>query len=249
MDPNDTQAAGTAEPVQDTSATQAGETGEVANNEAPEASQGTATETGINAEDTAGEKLFAGKYKTAEDMEKAYTELQSRFTKETSEKAELSRTLNELFATPDPATGTDTEGNTLEEVDPLATEVSNLKKLTAVQSFIMTHPDADPGSMKQILEQDPLVKQISSHEAKLEYAYMRSHLNGSPKAVEQARKDAAQAAVVKVAEKQAAQVESAGKTAPTDENTELYNKATGNYSPKEREAARLALIKKNLVNL
>lgn len=253
MDPNDTQAAGAAEPVQDTSATQTGETGEGVITEAPEATQGTGAEeaptTEVNAEDTAGEKLFAGKYKSAEDMEKAYTELQSKFSRETSEKAELSRTLNELFATPEPSTGTDTEETGIEEADPLATEVSSLKRVTAVQSFIMAHPEANAAAMKEVLEKDPLIKQIAGHEAKLEYAFVKSQSLTSQQAVEQAKKEGATQAAAKIAEKQAAQVEGAGKATPPNEGSELMGKATGNYGPKEREAARLAIIRKNLVNL
>jgi len=50
-------------------------------------------------------------------------------------------------------------------------------------------------------------------------------------------------------EKQAAQVETARKAEQTDENSQLYEKATGNYSQAERDAARRALIRKNLINL
>ncbi len=43
------------------------------------------------AKETAEEKLYAGKYKSVEEMEKAHEELQSKFTKTAQEKAELER--------------------------------------------------------------------------------------------------------------------------------------------------------------
>lgn len=251
MDPNDTQVAGTTDPAEDTSVTQSDATGEVAT-EAPEATQGTeaqgASTTEVNAEDTAETKLYAGKYKTVEDMEKAYQELNSKFTNTTQEKAELSRILNEAFVTPT-TDEAETATEQFVESDPLATEVSNLKRMTAVQTFIISHPEADPAVMQKVLTEDPLVKQINGHEAKLEYAFIKSKSMGTDKAIETARKEAQVQTQVKVVEKQAAQVESASRTEKVDENTELHTKATGNYSYKEREAARIALLKKQLTNI
>lgn len=247
MDPNDTQATEADAPVQtDTADTQASEANEVTN-EAPETTQATeaqeASTTEVNATDTADEKLYAGKYKTPEEMEKAYKSLETKFGQTASEKAELARTLNQAFAAP---TGGD---DGFEEFDTVNQEIEGLKRVTAVQSFIMSHNDADAQAMQKVLAEDPLVKQISGHDAKLEYAYLRSQNMARPKAIAEAEKRAADTAVAKVAEKTSAQVETARKTEKTDQGDELFSKATGNHPQDVRDAARRELIKKHLVNL
>lgn len=49
------------------------------------------------------EKLYAGKFKSPEDMEKSYTELQSKFTKTAQEKAEIERFLQNSQQAPEEA--------------------------------------------------------------------------------------------------------------------------------------------------
>lgn len=242
---DETQTTGTDAPAQDTASPQTSEADVQIESKAPEATQAQEGQPEVKAEDTAEEKLYAGKYKTVEDLEKSYQELQSKFGKETSEKAELTRILNEAFADPSPGGTVDT----YEETNPLQEKVERIERQGAVQNFIFSHPDADPNGMQEILTKDPLVQQIQGHDAKLEYAYLKSQNKRSAGAIEEAKKTAATAAQVKVVEKQAAQVESAQKAAQTDENSELYEKATGNYNQETRDAARRALIRKNLVNL
>lgn len=243
---NDTQAIEPDAPVQDTADTQTSEAN-VQSNDAPEATQVQEETPELNATDTVEEKLYAGKYKSVEDLEKSYQELQSKFGKETSEKAELTRILNEAFATPAPVTDTQDQG--YEEANPLADKVERIERQGAVQNFIFAHPDANASSMQEVLSTDPIVQQIQGHDAKLEYAYLKSQNMTSPKVIEAARNQAASQAQAKIVEKQAAQVESSRKAEQTDENSELYTKATGNFSKAERDAARQAFIRKNLVNL
>lgn len=217
-------------------------------NEAPEATQQQEETAEIKATDTAEDKLYAGKYKSPEDMEKAYKELESKFGQTTSEKAELSRILNEAFANPAPAQAKVQEDIYSDEPDPVNQEIENLKRVTAVQSFVMNHPEADAAALQTVLSTDPYVKQISGHEAKLEYAYLRSQNMAQSKAIAEAEKKGAQATQAKIAEKQVAQVEAAQKAVPTDEEEELLVKAVGG-SPADAKAARAALIRKHLVNL
>lgn len=212
-------------------------------NDAPEAAP--VEEPTVKATDTVEEKLYAGKYKSVEEMEKAYTELQSKYTNTSQEKAEMSRLLTEAFSTPEPTV--QNPDAPFEEPDPVQSEIESVKRSQAVMMFVMNHQDADAGAMKEVLASDPLVKQIQGHEAKLEYAYMKSQSMRQPKAIEEAQKAGAQQAQVKIAEKQTAQVESAQKAEEIQES--LMEKATGNYSGAEREAARKELIRKHLVNL
>lgn len=255
MDPNDTQAVGSEAPetpVEDTAATQPSEASE-SETQAPEATQEQTEvesqgETEVKAEDTAEEKLLAGKYKSVEDLEKSYKELESKYGKEASEKAELTRILNDAFA-PEPAApaATDTDDDIYAE--PAGNNDTDvLKRDMAVMKFILAHEDADGSTMKEVLASDPLISQISGHEAKLEYAYLRSKNMTQPKAIEEARKSAAQQTHAKIAEKQVAQVESAKKAEPIDDNAELMTQATTG-KPKERESARLSLIRKHLTQL
>lgn len=244
---NDTQTTGNEAPDKDTADTQASEAGVQTNNEAPDAAQ-EVKEPEAKAEDTVEEKLYAGKYKSAEDMEKAYKELESKFGKETSEKAELTRILNEAFAVPDTSVA-DTNSDDDVETTPQENETEGLKRDTAVLKFIISHQDADGAEMKKILNEDPMIKQISGHDAKLEYAYLRSQNMSKSKAIAEAKKTGQEEAQAKTAEKTAAQVESAKKSEPIDEDGDLLEKATGNYDQATRDAARLKLIRKNLVNL
>lgn len=243
----DTQATGTVAPedTTDTVDTQPSKAS-IQQDDAPDATPVVEAIEEVKAEDTAEEKLFAGKYKTTEDMEKGYKELQSKFSRETSEKAELARILNGAFTAPDAKAAETDDDYSVESIDP---RYDKLEKRTAVATFVMTHPDANGESINKIIAEDPFVSQISGVEARLEYAYLKSQNMAKPKAIEEAQKKSAQATQAKIAEKQTAQVESAGTTVQIDEDTELRNKATGNFSRAERDVARRAWIRKNLVNL
>lgn len=249
MSVDDTQAPQSQDPVAtDTSALEDQSEASTQTNEAPEATQTVEekqTEE-VNATDTA-DKLYAGKYKTPEDMEKAYKELESKFGRETSEKADLTRILNEAF-TPPEAPQAQVEDD-YEESNPLTEKVERMERQSAVQGFIFTHPDANGSAMNEVLGKDPIIQQIQGHEAKLEYAYLKSQNMSSAKAIAEAQKTAANQAQTKIVEKQAAQVETARKADTTDENSELMERATGNYSQEDRDNARKALIRKNLINL
>lgn len=244
MSETDTQAAPAQDPAQDTSTGQdaQGEASELTT-EAPEASQGEQTD--VKAEDTAGEKLFAGKYKTAEDMEKAYKELESKFGQTTSEMAGLQRILNEAFVTPETATQTeDTDYNDTGVSAPAADD--STKRDVAVMKFAIAYPDADGAAMNEVLAKDPVVKSINGYDAKLKYAYAQSKLQGQNTAIAEAQKRGAQEAQAKVAEKTAAQVETARKSETTDEKSDLKERMTTG-SLEQREAARWEYIRKYLV--
>lgn len=245
---DETQTSGSpSEPVEtDTSDAQPSEAN-VQTNNAPEESQAAEEKPAedVKTEDTAEEKLYAGKYKSPEEMEKAYKELESKFGKETSEKAELTRILNEAFTVEPTQTQPD---ESAEEPDPLTEKVERLDRQTAVQNFIFAHPDANPSAMQEVLSKDPMVAQITGHDAKLEYAYFKSQNMSTNKAIAEAKKSASTETTAKIAEKQAAQVESARK-AEEEADGSLLEKATGNYSFEEREKARRELIKKHLTKL
>lgn len=254
MSTDDTQAPAVQDPAMDTQVqADTSETNQLATNDAPEATQGTeaAQETataGIDATDTAQEKLLAGKYKTVDDLEKSYKELESKYGKEASEKAELTRILNDSFTAPEAPKAQDT-ADIYEDLDsnPLNTEIEQLKKVTAVQSFVMTHQDADASAMQKVLASDPMIKQINGHEAKLEYAYLRSLSQSQPKAIAEAKKVAQAETQAKIVEKTGAQVETASRA--TEVNAaELMTTATS-AGPDDRKAARLALIRKHLTNI
>jgi hypothetical protein len=244
MSETDTQAAPAQDPAQDTSAGQGaqGEASELTQ-EAPEASQGEQTD--VKAEDTAEAKLLAGKYKTVEELEKAYSELHSEYGRTTSEKAELQRILNEAF-TP-PADNADTGYDDEQEVSTPAGD-DKTQRDVSVLKFTIAHPDADGTLMNEVLAKDPNVKYIKGYEAKLEYAYAQSQVQKMKNLMAEAKKQGAAEAQAKTAEKEAAQVETGKRTEPVDEQAELLDKAK-NGTPEERKAARLALIRKNLVNL
>lgn len=254
MSVDDTQAPVVQDPATDTPApTDTSTTDQLATTDAPNATQDNAvaqetTTPDTTAEDTAQAKLLAGKYKSVEDLEKSYKELESRYGKETSEKAELTRILNEAFApTPQaPAEVVDT-------VDTYADESINnqddgTKRDLSVLKFTISHPDADGATMQKVLAEDPFISNIQGYDAKLEYAYAKAQLVQQGKTVAQATKQAQTDTQAKIVEKQAAQVETAQKVTDVSDAAENLTKATTG-SPKEREAARLALIRKHLTNI
>lgn len=245
---DDTQATGNAAPAQDTAATQPSEADVQQVNEAPEVTQGTEAAEGtataeVSTEDTAEDKLYAGKYKSVDDLEKSYKELESKYGKEAAEKAELTRVLNEAFS--EVETETTDEGYQEDSGDP---RIEALERKTAVQDFILTHQDVDLGAMQEILANDPLISQLPGYEARLEVAYLKSKNMTTKQAIEEANKTAQKTAQENVLKREAAQVESATKAEPVEEE-QLMGKVTGNYSAEERDAARKALIRKHLINL
>ena len=169
----------------------------------PEATQQTEGTVEVKAEDTVEEKLYAGKYKSVEDMENAYKELQAKATRDSQEKAELARILNESFTAPEPQTQAQADPYAIGP-DPINNEMENLKSQVAVQSFIMTHPNADAASMQKVLNSDPLIQEIQGHQAKLEYAFLKSQSMSQNKVIEEAKKIATQETKAKIVEKQAA---------------------------------------------
>lgn len=181
------------------------------NNDAPEASQSQEETTDLTAEETAEAKLYAGKYKTVEDMEKAYTELQSKATKDSQEKAELSRILNEAFTPPSQDDNESYNDVPDEREDARDRDIALLK-------FSIAHENANGEEMAKVLQSDPFINSISSYEAKLEYAYLKSQNMSSKQAMVEAEKKAAQETQAKFAEKQAAQVETAKTQAPPANN-------------------------------
>lgn len=224
------------------------ETGEQTN-EAPEATQAVEEKQAeeVKAADKAEEQLLAGTFKSPEDLEKAYKELRSKFTQETSEKAELTRILNEAFAAEQPSQETQTDD--FIEPDPQTERLDRIERQSAVQNFIFAHPDANAQAMNEILTSDPSVKAIGSHEAKLEYAYYKSQNMASTKTIAEVKKATQSETQAKIVEKQAAQVESARKAEDARETT-LLDKVTSRTSTQaESDEARRELIRKNLVNL
>lgn len=249
----DTQATGAEAPVEttatDTASNQPSEAREQVS-EAPEANQSAGdTSSDVKAEDTAEEKLLAGKYKTVEDLEKSYVELQSSFSRTASEKAELTRVLTEAFTAPvaeAPSTEQDAFSDDSTSSDP---RIEKLERQTAIATFAIAHPDADGDAINNIIANDPLISSIQGTDARLEYAYLKSQNMASSKAIQEAQKKGAQAAQAKAAEKQIAQVETTQKPSiPVDENAELKQRMTTG-SVEDREAARREYIRKNLVNL
>lgn len=195
-------------------------------NDTPKATQATEEkQPEVKAEDTVEDKLYAGKYKTVEDMEKAYQELNSKFTNTSQEKAELARILNDAFLTPEPTPQPQQAENYNQEYPEESSpnpEIEDLKRKSAVQSFIIAHPEADPVSMQKVLSEDPYIGQITGHEAKLEYAYLRSQNMAKAKAIEEAQRTASETTQAKIAEKQSAQVETVRQQAqPAGDNEEL----------------------------
>lgn len=249
----DTQATGSEAPAETTAAdtveTQPSEANVQNTNETPEATQENEEKTEVKAEDTVEDKLYAGKYKSVEEMEKAYQELNTKATRDAMEKAELTRILNEAFSTPESAPQS-VESDDLyadESNTPNQGEGDGVKRDLAVVKFTIAHQDADGKAMLEVLNSDPLVSNINSYDAKLEYAYLRSQNMAQSKALEEAKKQGAQSAQAKIAEKQVAQVETAVKTAAkTDEKSELQERMSSG-SLIDREAARKQYIRKYLV--
>lgn len=232
--PEDNQATGTAAPddstASDNATTQPSEASEQ-QQEAPEATQEQATaeeavapETKV--EDKADEKLIAGKFKSVEDLERGYKELESKFGATNSEKVELAKMLNETFTPPaQQEVEADTEDYVDYGINPVNQEIEDLKRKSAVQTFILSHDDADPATMQEVLTSDPLVQQISSHEAKLEYAYLKSQGMTQKQAIADAEKKGAERTQVKMAEKSVAQVESSKTAAaPVNNKAELLER-------------------------
>jgi len=263
MTANDTQATEADVPVEKTTDTTEAQTSEASSqeNEAPEVTQTKGTEEGtdvtteVEATDTAEEqKLYAGKYKTVEDLESAYKNAESTLGKSNSEKAELTKVLNEAFLTSQPKQQVE-EGGADEYDDDLPTGnqssssndpvIQRLVVNDAVTRFAFSHPDANGETMQKVLSEDPNVKQIGDFDAKLEYAYLKSQSMSQSQAIKQAKKEGQNQATAKVVEKQTAQVESAKKAESIDEKAELKNKATTG-TPDERKAARLEYYKKYL---
>lgn len=242
---NETQTTGNEAPVQDTANTQNSEA-DVVDTNAPEATQeqAPAQETAApdtTAEDTAEEKLLAGKYKSVEDLEKSYQELQSKYGKEASERAELTRILNDAFSSPEPAqTAQDTNEDVFQDNSQESPEIEQLRRDNAVTRFILTHDDAEASKMQEILSSDPLVQQISGHEARLEYAYQKSQNMSHSQALAEAKKTGAQQAQAKAAEKQVAQVETAKKSAPVNDRAEKLARAR--YGDKQARADLISEI-------
>lgn len=223
--------------------------------EAPEATQQSEGNAEIKAEDKAEDGLILGKFKTQEDLTKAYQSLESKWSKDAQEKAELVKVLSDSVVS-EPTTDTQTaavEGGDAfaetAEPDPVAKEIAGLKLKDAIRDFADAHNDADLTAVNEILKADPVVSGITSYEAKLEYAYLKSKNMATNKVVEDAKKQGSQEAQAKILEKQTAQVESNQKAEATDEDAELYNRATGNYSHEDRQAARREYLKKHFVDL
>lgn len=248
MDKTDTPVDGAVAPVTDTATTQTNEASELSQS-TPEDTQTNdqqeTVQTEVKTEDTVQEeKLFAGKYKTVEDLEKSYKELESSFGKKTNEYAELTKILNEAFIPPEPAaedTAYDDPGESAAATDPLKRKVTLLE-------FALTHSDADGEAMKKVLAEDPLVSKINGDDAKLEYAYYRAKSLTMETNVAEAQRQAQVQTHAKIAEKELAKVESVTKTEPADDSKANMTKATGG-TPEERKSARLALIRQHLTKL
>lgn len=259
MSETDTQATGAVAPsatsesvAEDTAAIQPSTASEQSQ-AAPEATQGNeqteeSTQTEVKVTDTAQEeRLFAGKYKTVEDLEKSYKELESAHGKKSSEFAELNKILTEAFASPEIVQTTDTayEG---EEESAAMKIASQAERKSTLLEFAISHPDANGDAMKEVLANDPMISKITGDDAKLEYAYLRAQSMGRDKALAEAQRTAQVQAQAKIAEKEVAKVESANRSEPVDNKSELMQQATGG-TPDERKAARDALIRKHLTNL
>jgi len=243
---NDTQVTEENAPAQDTAELQTNEADLQVNIEAPEATQDgqeqETLETGIEAEDTAEQKLYAGKYKTPEDMEKAYKELETKFHGTSQEKAQLARQIEGTFAQQE------VDSNQYDlglEPDPVVQKLERLERNDAVSRFIFSHPDVDGEAVTKVLTSDPIIQQIQGYDARLEYAYLKSKSMTSSKAIEQVKKQTANETQAKILEKQTAQVETGRRAETVDEKTELQNRMSRGGT--DGEAARLEYIRKYLV--
>lgn len=159
--------------------------------------------------------FLGGKYKSKEDFENAYKNLQTTRQRELQEAAELRSVLQAAFATDDDTTDPATAGYAGYDDDKADSVVAN--RLVNME-FAMAHPDADGKAILDVMKNDPVAKQIQSYEARLRYAYLASKEKAAPQQVAEAQRQAAADAKAKVVEKQAAQVEPATKqSAPTQE--------------------------------
>ena len=240
---DETQVTGNEAPakIADTADTQLNEA-DVQVEETPEATQ---VETEVKAEDTV-EKLYAGKYKTVEDLESAYKNAESKIGQTASEKAELAKKLEGTFIEQEVAQSQQLLDDGY-EIDPVAQKVERLERNDSVSRFIFAHPDADGEAVKQILLNDPSIPLIGSYDARLEFAYLKSQNMSSSKAIAEAKKNTATETQAKIVEKQTAQVEAAQQTATAvDEKAELKEKiASGTLT--ERVQARREYIRKYLI--
>lgn len=180
--------------------------------EAPEAAQDTGeTSPELTAEDKVEDNPYLGKFKTPEDMAKAYAQLESKATRDAQEKAELARILNESFTAPEATSVVEDKVSydEYETPDPVAQKIAALEVKDTIRDFTMLHPDANGQAIIEIANSDPIAKSMNSVQAKLEYAYLKSQLAAGPQAVAEAEKRASEQTQVKIAEKQAAQVEGA----------------------------------------
>lgn len=193
------------------------------------------------AEDTVEEKLYAGKYKSVDELEKAYQSAESKLGSTTSEKAELAKILNEAFTAPEEtaqqATTEDTDSYAEDtEHNPVNQELASIKTRLAISEFLASHQGADAQALAEIINSDPNVANITSPEAKLEYAHLKSQNMSHEQAVAEAQKQGATQAQVKAAEKQVAQVEGARKAEPVDNKAELIQRVKAG-DPKARAQA------------
>lgn len=181
--------------------------------ETPEAAE--VQEAPVNATETVENKLYAGKYKSAEELEKAYLSAQSEASRISQEKAELSKILADAF-TAEPESEVQTPVSSYEDEPEESTSNPNseVNRKLAVMEFAMANPDANGAAMMEVLKSDPYIKQINSYEAKLRYAHAISQNTAKPKAIAEAQTQARVETQAKIAEKQAAQVESASTQAP-----------------------------------
>ncbi len=244
----DTQTTGTDAPADQTQAadtvdTQASEASTQVD-DTPEVTQGEGEQSQeVNTEDTVEEKLFAGKYKSIEELESAYKSAESKLGTVNSRNADLTKLLNDAFTAPEP-TGEDTDS--FEDTSEASSGDDSIKRDMSVMKFVMGHPDASGAAMAEVLANDPFIGNINSYEAKLEYAYAKSQSMTTKEAVAQAEKRTAQQTQTKIVEKQAAQVEGASRTEKLDEKDELRKKFTTG-SPDERKQARIDYFRKYMV--
>lgn len=259
MNPSDTQTPAEENPqTEDTSQKQEqSEASGLAEQEAPEANQNEEEkDSGEKAEDTAEERLLAGKYKTTEDLEAAYKQLESKFGHKSNQVAELNSALTEsLEQSQEAEVQTETESeehqSTQPKVQPSASE-DNRDRDIAVMKFVMTRGnEVSPEQTQEInkvLQSDPIVSQISTTEGKLEYAYQKSRNATNQQAMQKAQEEAQKETKAKMAEKEAAQVESGKKAEQPDGKEQLLSQAREG-GPEEAKKARERLIREQLTNL
>lgn len=242
----DNQVVATTEPsAEDTSVQVTQDEANVQSEGTPEAAQDNGEKSQeLNAEDTVTEQLFAGKFKTQEELEKGYKELESKFGQTSQEKAELSKFINDAFATQDAQTSGNNNVNddfddygTTRSVQPSPEDIKRDIDM-ATMKFLLTHESVDGKALNEVLKNDPIVSDINGFDNKLEYAYLRTQSMTQSKAIEEASKKASQDTQTKIIEKQAAQVEAPTKSEPSNPKAELREKAI-----KGDQSARLEYLK------